>query len=78
VKDTKPFRRFLGEGKVAFVRHRWTTLAQAIEWIRAAGGVALLAHPARYGLRPERLRTLFAEFKALGGTAVEVVSQAYA
>jgi predicted metal-dependent phosphoesterase TrpH len=78
VKDMKTaFRRFLGEGKAGFVRHRWTTLAEAIEWIRAAGGVALLAHPARYGLRPERLRALFAEFKVLGGTAVEVVSASH-
>jgi predicted metal-dependent phosphoesterase TrpH len=78
VRDMKAaFRRFLGENKVAFVRHRWTTLAEAIEWIRAAGGVALLAHPARYGLRPVRMRALFAEFKALGGMAVEVVSASH-
>jgi predicted metal-dependent phosphoesterase TrpH len=67
------FRRFLGEGKPAFVRHAWAELSQAIGWIRAAGGIAVLAHPARYGLKPARLRTLMAEFHAAGGAAVEVV-----
>jgi predicted metal-dependent phosphoesterase TrpH len=75
VKDVKSaFRRYLGEGRPAHVRHRWTSLVHAIEWIRGAGGVALLAHPARSGLRPGRLGALFAEFQALGGVGVEVVS----
>ena len=68
------FRRLLGEGKPGYVRHRWSALADAVGWIRQAGGVAVLAHPVRYGLRPERLRTLFEHFRDLGGAAVEVVT----
>ncbi|MEN9315710.1 MAG: hypothetical protein RIS35_2103, partial [Pseudomonadota bacterium] len=39
------FERFLSEGKPGFVEHRWANLAEAIGWIRAAGGIAVLAHP---------------------------------
>lgn len=68
------FRRFLGEGKPAYVRHTWASLPEAVAWIRSAGGVAVLAHPGRYGLRRARLQALFSEFRALGGAAVEVIS----
>lgn len=68
------FRRYLGEGKPAHVRHAWASLSEAIEWISASGGIAVLAHPGRYGLRRARQRALFDEFRALGGIAVEVVT----
>lgn len=68
------FRRYLGEGKPAYVRHTWASLPEAIDWIKSAGGVSVLAHPGRYGLRRARMQTLFAEFGRLGGAAVEVVS----
>jgi predicted metal-dependent phosphoesterase TrpH len=67
------FRRYLGEGKPAYVRHTWADLGCAVAWIAAAGGVAVLAHPGRYGLKPARLRTLMLEFRGAGGSAVEVV-----
>ena len=68
------FKRYLCESGPGYVSHRWAELGQAIRWIRQAGGIAVLAHPARYGLHAARLRTLFREFRALGGEAVEVVS----
>lgn len=68
------FRRYLGEGKPGYVRHTWASLPEAIDWIRSAGGVPVLAHPGRYGLRRARLQTLFTEFRVLGGAAVEVIS----
>ena len=78
VRDVQAaFRRFLGEGKPAFVRARWTALGDAIRWIRSAGGVAVLAHPARYGLKPARLHELCREFKADGGEGLEVVSASH-
>jgi 3',5'-nucleoside bisphosphate phosphatase len=77
VSDTKAaFRRFLGEGKPGYVRHAWSPLAEAVDWIRQAGGIAVLAHPVRYGLRVARLRALFEQFRAMGGFAVEVVTAA--
>jgi predicted metal-dependent phosphoesterase TrpH len=68
------FRRFLTEGKPGFVPHRWASLSQAVQWITGAGGVAVIAHPARYKFTPNEEYALFTEFKAHGGRAVEVVT----
>ena len=68
------FRRFLVEGKPGFVPHRWATLANAVRWISEAGGMAVIAHPARYRLSPNAEYALFTEFKQHGGRGVEVVT----
>ncbi|RJG11519.1 3',5'-nucleoside bisphosphate phosphatase [Massilia cavernae] len=68
------FRKYLTEGKPGYVPHRWATLAQAVGWIRAAGGIAVIAHPGRYKFGPTAEGALFDEFKDLGGTAIEVVT----
>ncbi len=68
------FRRYLTEGKPGFVPHRWAKLADAVRWIREAGGVAVVAHPARYGFTPNEEYALFHEFKKHGGQGVEVVT----
>lgn len=68
------FRRFLTEGKPGFVPHRWARLGDAVRWIREAGGVAVIAHPARYDLTPTEEYALFSEFSQHGGQAVEVVT----
>ena len=74
-KDTNEvFRKYLTEGKPGFVPHRWASLKNAITWITAAGGVAVIAHPARYKFTPNEEYALFTEFKAHGGRAVEVVT----
>ena len=74
-KDThEVFRRFLTEGKPGFVPHRWAALGDAIRWIRDSQGVAVIAHPARYGFSPTEEYALFTEFKNHGGQAVEVVT----
>ena len=68
------FRRFLVEGKPGFVPHRWATLANAVRWISDAGGMAVIAHPARYKLTPNEEYAFFTEFKQHGGRGVEVVT----
>jgi hypothetical protein len=74
-KDTNEvFRKYLTEGKPGFVPHRWARLGDAVRWIREAGGVAVIAHPARYDHSPSQEYALFSEFKAHGGQAVEVVT----
>jgi predicted metal-dependent phosphoesterase TrpH len=74
-RDTNEvFRKFLIEGKPGFVPHRWATLGDAVRWITEAGGVAVIAHPARYDHNPTREFALFTEFKAHGGRGVEVVT----
>lgn len=68
------FRRYLTEGKPGFVPHRWAKLGDAIRWITQAGGMAVVAHPARYDFTPTEEYALFSEFKAHGGQGVEVVT----
>lgn len=67
------FKRYLLRGGAAYVPVEWATLAEAVEWIRHAGGQAVIAHPARYKLTNGKLRKLLAEFKECGGAAIEVV-----
>ncbi|HEX4509472.1 MAG TPA: 3',5'-nucleoside bisphosphate phosphatase [Burkholderiaceae bacterium] len=68
------FGRYLTEGKPGYVVHRWAGLGEAVSWIHAAGGVAVIAHPGRYRLTPTEEYALFSEFQAHGGRGVEVVT----
>lgn len=68
------FRKYLTEGKPGYVEHRWAALKDAVTWIREAGGVAVIAHPARYKFSPNEEFALFTEFKSHGGQGVEVVT----
>ena len=68
------FRKYLTEGKPGFVPHRWATLKDAVTWIVQAGGMAVIAHPARYKFTPVEEFALFTEFKGFGGQGVEVVT----
>ncbi len=49
-------------------------MGDALRWIHDAGGVAVIAHPARYGLSANEEWALFSEFRGHGGQAVEVVT----
>jgi predicted metal-dependent phosphoesterase TrpH len=70
----KVFKRFLVRGKPGYVPGEWTTLAQALDWIHAAGGDAVIAHPGRYALSGTRLKLLISEFRDGGGRGLEVIS----
>ena len=74
-KDTyEVFRKYLTEGKPGFVEHRWASLKDAVRWITQAGGLAVIAHPARYKFSANEELALFTEFKGHGGQGVEVVT----
>ena len=68
------FDRYLTPGKPGYVPHPWPSLAEALAWIRAAGGVAVIAHPGRYRMSNKELGKLFEAFRDLGGEAIEVAS----
>lgn len=75
VRDVQhAFDKYLAKGKPAFVPHRWASLEEAVGWIRASGGIAVLAHPGRYDLKPMFRHELLEQFRALGGEAIEVVT----
>jgi hypothetical protein len=74
-RDVKTvFDHWLAKGKPGYVSHPWAELAEALGWIKAAGGVAVIAHPGRYRLTPAERRELFVTFKELGGQGIEVIS----
>jgi predicted metal-dependent phosphoesterase TrpH len=78
VKETREvFRRYLVPGKPGYVRHAWATLTEATDWIHAAGGQAVLAHPGRYRVSPTGMRRLLGEFRDAGGDGIEVLSSAH-
>jgi 3',5'-nucleoside bisphosphate phosphatase len=78
IRSTKEvFQRYLTPGKPGYVAHAWATLPQAIAWIHAAGGQAVLAHPGRYPLGPADRHELLAEFRAAGGEGIEVLSPSH-
>jgi predicted metal-dependent phosphoesterase TrpH len=68
------FRKHLGSGKAGDVKAHWPALADVVGWVVAAGGVAVLAHPLRYGLTRRKRGQLLDDFAAAGGQAAELIS----
>ncbi len=68
------FKKYLVKGKPGYVPGKWAPLAEVLGWIKAANGQAVIAHPARYGLKRRRLRQLIGDFANGGGEAIEVVA----
>ncbi len=66
------FGRYLGRGRPGYADAAWPELARVIACTRRAGGLAVLAHPHRYGLSAQQLRELVGQFEALGGAGLEV------
>ncbi len=68
------FRRFLTRGNPGYVEHEWTSLENAVGWIRASGGMAVIAHPGRYAMNSREMHLLLDTFRALGGEGIEVIT----
>ena len=68
------FRKYLGTGKIGDVTQGWAPMTDVIDWITTAGGIPVLAHPAKYKFTTTKLRALLADFRDYGGLGVEVVS----
>ncbi len=78
VKDNKSaFKNYLVKGKPGYFEHEWASLEDAVSWIVGSGGVAVLAHPGRYDLKRTSMLLLLEEFRALGGTGIEVVTSSH-
>jgi len=72
--QTDVFKRFLVRNKPGYVSVDWPNLEATLACIKDAGGVSVIAHPLRYKVTATKLRQLMADFKALGGEAIEVVT----
>ena len=66
------FSKYLGAGKPGDVKTSWPSLADVVQWITAAGGVAVLAHAHLYKMTRTKLRACLADFIDAGGRGLEV------
>lgn len=74
-KDVRTvFKKYLVKGKPGYVSHEWAKLEDAVAWIRAAGGIAVLAHPGRYQVGRASMEALLSDFKGAGGGGIEVIT----
>lgn len=78
VKDNaQAFEKYLGDGMPFFVPRTKLNPKRAIELIREAGGVAVLAHPILYNLSETELTALASSLKKAGLTGIEAIYSTY-
>lgn len=70
--EGQAFKRYLSQGKPCYVKANWCDIPTAIEVIHQAGGIAVVAHPMRYQMTNNKIRTLIEDFQQWGGDAVEI------
>lgn len=63
------FDKLIGKGKQAFVPRKKSTLKEAIEVIKKAGGISILAHPGRY---LDESYKIIEHFIESGGKGIEI------
>jgi 3',5'-nucleoside bisphosphate phosphatase len=71
------FQHYLVSGKPGYVPHQWASLEQALGYIKAGTGLAVVAHPGRYKLTRTEMRKFLGEFKDGGGAGIEVVTSSH-
>lgn len=75
VKNPKEaFEKYLGAGRAGDIKHLWLPMPELVDSIIQAGGIAVLAHPAKYKLTNSKLSRLLDAFIEAGGRAMEVIS----
>jgi 3',5'-nucleoside bisphosphate phosphatase len=78
VSDVKSaFQHYLVSGKPGYVPHQWATLQEALTYIKAGGGIAVVAHPGRYKLTRTEMRKFLGEFRDGGGAGIEVITSSH-
>ncbi len=66
------FNRFLGKGRPAYVERDRLPVGKAMDVIREAGGLPVMAHPGYIAMDSDEMRELFGRMKGLGLSGVEV------
>ncbi len=72
------FDRFLADGRPAYVPRELPSPAEAIQWIKTAGGLAVLAHPTWVKLAGRSLIELVRDLKSAGLDGIEVYYSTHA
>ena len=70
----RAFDKYLGQGKMGDVKAFWPELSEVVGWIVASGGVAIVAHPLKYRFTRMKLRRMIIDFRAAGGSALEILN----
>ena len=68
--EKKAFRRYLR--RISGLNSGWPDAIEVLAQIQSAGGVAVLAHPLRYGMSRTKLRRCIEELKEAGLSGLEV------
>lgn len=68
------FKRYLGAGKPGDVKAQWPEMSEVVQWIREAGGTAVIAHPDKYKMTRTKFNLLLKAFVEAGGNGIEVLS----
>ncbi|MBN2865566.1 MAG: PHP domain-containing protein [Thiotrichales bacterium] len=68
------FDKYLKKGRVGFAPCQWPDLADVVNLITQAGGIAIIAHPSIYKFTSRKLNRMIEEFKRAGGQGIEVVN----
>ena len=66
------FTRYLKKGKPGYAPTEWPKVDEIASWIKKAKGVAVLAHPLRYGLSRAKLVRLIKKLKLVDIYGIEV------
>jgi len=75
VKDA--FMRYLNPGQKYYIRRQFVPLEKAVEVVRGAGGIAVLAHPFQYRFEEEERQELFAHCRQIGIEGIECYYSGY-
>lgn len=67
------FAKYIGKGCRCYVPRPKVTPADAVDYITAAGGTAILAHPVLYNINHIQLQRMLQEMKLHGLTGIEAI-----
>lgn len=67
------FELYLSPGKPGYVKRITPTPKECIDLIHSGGGLAFLAHPTLYGLKPHQLTKLIKKLAGLGLDGIEAI-----
>lgn len=71
------FEKYIGDGCRCYVGRFKVTPMEAVELIKQAGGIAVLAHPLLYHLSSVSLQRLVDDLKAVGLDGIEAIYSTY-
>lgn len=70
-KKDEAFKKYIGEGCPYYLPRRYIPYEKAIDWIKEAGGLAILAHPYLYGFKEPKIRQMLLDLKEAGLDGLE-------